>query len=121
MNENAKTPAFAGVLPEANHNEISGWSSLSHFTRAAMGAVMLRDTVEDDRIAARFRLTAEAMSTDVPVVGEVHATGESVLARMAGLTGIGDALSVYLAAGLGVDPVTVPAIEGLKDSLRGEK
>ena len=121
VNENAKTPAFAAVLPEANHNEIAGWSSLSHVTRAAMGAVMLRDTVEDERIAARFRLTAEAMSRDVPVVGEVYASGDSVLARMAGLTGIGDALSVYLATGLGVDPVTVPAIEGLKNSLRGEK
>ena len=25
LNENAKAPAFASVLPEADHNEICGW------------------------------------------------------------------------------------------------
>src|SRR3954454_12551720 len=26
VNENAKSPAFSGVLPEADHNELEGWS-----------------------------------------------------------------------------------------------
>ncbi|MFQ5966384.1 MAG: bifunctional phosphoglucose/phosphomannose isomerase [Acidimicrobiia bacterium] len=121
INENAKTPAYAALLPEANHNEIAGWESLPHVTRSALGTIMLRDNDEPPRVAARFRLTKEEMSPSVPVIGEVYASGQSMLARMASLTAIGDAVSVYLAAELGVDPVTVPAIERLKDTLRGEE
>lgn len=117
VNENAKTPAFAGVLPEADHNEIVGWTALGGLTRRSRGAVMLRHPDESPRVAARFRLTREEMSGAVPVIGEVHAPGSSVLARMAGLTLIGDAMSIYLAEEAGIDPVSVAAIDRLKEAL----
>ena len=121
INENAKTPCYAGVLPEADHNELAGWEALPDLTRRSMGAVMLRDTGEPPQLESRFRLTREAMMATVPVVGEVHAVGEGLLARMVGLTVVGDALSVYLAERAGVDPVPVRAIEELKQALRGER
>ncbi len=118
INENAKTAAFASLLPEADHNEITGWSTLSELTRNAVGVVMLRDAHEHARVALRFRLTSEAMAPDVGVVGEVHARGESRLARMAALTVVGDADSIHLAEMAGVDPVSVKAIDRLKEALR---
>ena len=33
INENAKAPAFFNELPELDHNELMGWTSLAHVTR----------------------------------------------------------------------------------------
>ena len=56
LNENAKVPAFAAELPEADHNEIVGWqdaSSLCSFT-----AVFLEDVDQHPRVRQRVELTA---------------------------------------------------------------
>ena len=56
INENAKVPAFAAELPEADHNEIVGWESAS-----ALGsflAVLLEDSDQHPRVRQRAELTA---------------------------------------------------------------
>ena len=35
INENAKAPAFWNELPELDHNELMGWTSVPHVTAAA--------------------------------------------------------------------------------------
>ncbi|MGH8874216.1 MAG: SIS domain-containing protein, partial [Acidimicrobiia bacterium] len=57
INENAKWPAWWSLLPELDHNEIVGWTTLSDLTRRRVGVVTLRDRHEHPRVAARFRLT----------------------------------------------------------------
>ncbi len=42
INENAKAPAFFNELPELDHNELMGWTSLPHVTSSTV-ALFLHD------------------------------------------------------------------------------
>ena len=42
INENAKAPAFFNELPELDHNELMGWTSLPHVTSSTVAAVPAR-------------------------------------------------------------------------------
>jgi len=117
INENAKTPAFVATLPEADHNEIEGWSTLGSALRRTVGVVSLRDEAEPERIGRRFEPTTRLLSEGATIVGEVWAQGSSPLARIASLAVIGDLASLRLARDAGVDPVAVDAIQELKRTL----
>lgn len=117
LNENAKTPAFTALVPEADHNEIVGWSTLGTATRRTIGVITLRDEHEPDSISARFDPTIQLLAEGAEIVGEVWAQGEHPLARIASLAVIGDMVSLRLARNAGVDPVPVEAIEHLKKML----
>jgi glucose/mannose-6-phosphate isomerase len=117
INENSKVPAWYSALPELDHNEITGWESLSDLTARHLGVVALTDKADHDRVAARLAHT-EALTKDaVPWVGTVAAGGTSVLARLISLTIVGDLVSWMLAEKAGVDPVPVVTIEKLKKLL----
>jgi glucose/mannose-6-phosphate isomerase len=111
INENAKIPAFFSELPEADHNEICGWSG------EALSAVLLEDRDQHPRERRRFELTAEAIESEGARVIRIEAEGETRLARILWATMLGDLVSVGLAERRGVDPLPVEAIEGLKAAL----
>jgi glucose/mannose-6-phosphate isomerase len=117
INENAKWPAWWGLFPELDHNEIVGWQGLADLTRRRVGIVVLRDRDEHGQVEARVRLTGELTSADVSWVGDVWSQGSSMLARMTSLVAVGDLVSLELASRAGVDPVPVDVIEGLKRGL----
>jgi glucose/mannose-6-phosphate isomerase len=115
LNENAKVPAFAAELPEADHNEIVGWPAaggLGHFS-----AVFLEDPDGDPRVAARVALTAEIVADGAEAVERVSAPGETALERLVALVLLGDLVSLYLAVLRGEDPATIEPIVRLKAAL----
>jgi glucose/mannose-6-phosphate isomerase len=119
INENAKAPAFFNELPELDHNELMGWTSLPHVTSSTV-ALFLHDESGGERLARRAELTAReyealGVSTDV-----VAARGASRLARLFSLVQLGDYVSCYLALLYGVDPTPVDAIQALKANLAGD-
>lgn len=111
VNENAKLPAFFSELPEANHNELCGWSG------DAFAAVLLEDADQHPRVRRRFELTAEAISNAGAGVVRLETEGETRAARLLWATMLGDLVSVALADARGVDPLPVEAIEGFKAAL----
>jgi len=111
INENAELPAFFSELPEADHNEICGWSG------NAFSAVLLEDSDQHPRERRRFELTGEAIASAGAEVVTVEAVGETRVARLLWLTMLGDLLSLALAEARGVDPLPVEAIEGFKAAL----
>jgi glucose/mannose-6-phosphate isomerase len=117
INENAKTPAYWATLPEANHNEIVGWTARPGLAASAIAAVFLEDPDDHPRVRLRSRLTRELMDGVVPVAGVVQSHGSGTLARLMSLAVIGDLVSVRLAEAAGVDPVPVDVIEELKRRL----
>lgn len=117
INENAKTPAWWSLLPELDHNEINGWEAMPETTRKTLGIVTLRDRSDHDRVSDRLAHTSALTEEAVPWVGEVTATGTSLLARLLSLTVVGDLASWMLAGRAGVDPVPVATIEKLKGLL----
>jgi glucose/mannose-6-phosphate isomerase len=111
VNENAKLPAFFSELPEADHNELCGWAGNQ------LSAVMLVDSDQHPRERRRFELTAEVISEAGAEVVQVEAQGETRVARLLWATMLGDLVSLELAAGRGVDPLPVEAIERFKAAL----
>jgi len=120
FNENSKRAAYASWLPELDHNELVGWASIPELTRRVIGIVELRDSAEHPRVAKRFELTRQIAGADVAFVGTVWAQGETTWAKLASLIGIGDLVSLFVAAQAGVDPLPVAPIEMLKQRLAEE-
>ena len=116
LNENAKAPAFFNELPELDHNEIMGWTSLPHVSSSAL-AVFLTDGSGDPRLTRRVTLTAAAYDRLGVATEQVAARGSSCLARVFSLVQLGDYISYYVALLHGVDPTPVGAIQDLKDRL----
>ena len=115
INENAKAPAFAGELPEADHNEICGWSAAAGAER--MAAVFLEDCDQHPRERRRFELTAEVIGEDAGVVLRLETVGETRVERLLWATLLGDLVSLELARLREVDPESVVAIDKLKEGM----
>ncbi len=119
INENAKAPAFFNELPELDHNELMGWTSLSHVTSSTV-ALFLLDEGGEERLARRAELTARQYEALGVATELVAARGDSRLARLFSLVQLGDYVSCYLAVLYGVDPTPVDAIQALKANLAGD-
>jgi glucose/mannose-6-phosphate isomerase len=116
LNENAKVPSWAGVLPELDHNEIEGW---------APGAgdgfclAILRHDGEHPRVSARVAATLEAIRPAGLDAREIRAAGTSDAQRLFSLIMVGDFTATYLGVLHGVDPTPIPTLVSLKERLRG--
>jgi glucose/mannose-6-phosphate isomerase len=115
-NENAKIPAFASELPEADHNEICGWTEAA-IAGHGLAAVFLEDRDQHPRVGRRFDLTAKAVSEAGARVVRVETAGETPVARLLWTTMLGDLVSLELAGRRGVDPNSVEALERLKEAM----
>jgi glucose/mannose-6-phosphate isomerase len=115
INENAKLPAFANVLPEADHNEIEGWSGSPD---GAFAAIFLEDRDQHPRERERFELTAKVIEPHAKSVIRLETDGETRTERLLAAVMLGDFLSVELANARGVDPLEVPLIERFKQEMR---
>jgi len=111
INENPKLHAFFSELPEADHNEICGWSG------EAFSAVLLEDADQHPRERRRFELTAEAIAGAGAEAIRIETRGEPRVARLLWATMLGDLVSLALAEARGVDPLPVEAIDDFKAAL----
>lgn len=109
LNENAKLPAVAGVLPEANHNQVV---TLDGPTPPHL--LLLRDTEEHPQVRRRAEASAELAADRGVALTQVTAEGASPIERLARVVGLLDWASVYLALLAGVDPTPIAAIAELK-------
>ncbi len=115
INENAKAPAFAAELPEADHNEICGWSPGSGAER--MAAVFLEDCDQHPRERQRFELTAELVAEEAATVVRLGTAGETRVERLLWATLLGDLVSMEMASLREVDPAAIVAIDRLKEGM----
>jgi glucose/mannose-6-phosphate isomerase len=138
LNENAKTPATWGVLPEANHNQVVAFDGpfagsptrpdedlfrdrvddeLPELTRLRL--VLLRDSDEHPQVTRRTEASEQLADERGIGVSTVRADGASAFERIASLVAMGDWASAYLALLEGRDPTPVDAITSLKERIRG--
>jgi glucose/mannose-6-phosphate isomerase len=115
INENAKSPAWWSEIPEADHNELLGWSGASGDERPA--AIFLEDRDQHPRIARRFELTASTVQPNAAAVVRVETAGETRLERLLWAVMLGDLVSLELARQRGVDAETTEGIERFKEEL----
>jgi glucose/mannose-6-phosphate isomerase len=117
INENAKQPAFSSTLPEADHNEICGWSTEAGAD--SMAAVFLEDCDQHPRERRRFDLTAEAVAACSAPVVRLETEGETRVERLLWAALLGDLVSLEIARLRGVDPESIVAIDRLKEGMAG--
>jgi glucose/mannose-6-phosphate isomerase len=134
LNENAKTPAVWGALPEAGHNQVvafdgpfAGGRDLDIFrdrvedepdSRTRMHLVLLRDSEEHPRVARRADVVTDLARSRGLDVSSLLAEGSSSFQRIASLVHLADWATAYLAVAEGIDPTPVQPIDELKDALR---
>jgi glucose/mannose-6-phosphate isomerase len=110
INEDAKLPAFCAVLPEADHNQIEGWSGAD----GRFAAIFLADRDQHPRERKRIELTAKAVEPYAAAVITIETEGETRTERVLHSVMLGDLLAIELANARGVDPMAVDVLEGFK-------
>jgi glucose/mannose-6-phosphate isomerase len=114
VNENAKRFAVHSELPEADHNEICGWTADAG---RDLGAVFLEDADQHPRERHRIALTAELVEAAGAPALRVECEGDSRTARLLWATMLGDLVSVELAERAGVDPDEIEALDRFKQAM----
>jgi glucose/mannose-6-phosphate isomerase len=133
LHENGKYPAIAGVLPEANHNQVVTFdgpfaagpqaadpgqagpaSASAGGPPVPLRLILLRDTQEHPQVARRREESARIAADRGIEVTELAASGDLPLERLASLVALIDYASVYLAIASGIDPAPIAAIQELK-------
>ena len=109
MNENAKTASFSNVIPEMNHNEITGFANKN----ASFHAIMLSSDEDMSRMKKRVFATKNALQKAGVDVTELNFKGSS-LNKVVSAVLLGDLASYYLALRYRTDPMPVKIIESLK-------
>lgn len=113
INENAKTPAFWNFFPEANHNEMVGFTN----PQAKFFIIMLKDPDDDPRNLKRYESTARLLGEKGVESGVVEMEGLDVFSKMFSSLNLADWTSYYLALEYNQDPTPVDMVENLKKIL----
>ncbi len=111
LNENAKLPAFFSELPEADHNEVCGWSEAAS---GRLAAVFLEDRDQHPRERRRFDLTAEIAAEAATTVVRIESAGETRAERLLWTVMLGDLVSFEVARANGVDPAQIDVLNRIK-------
>jgi glucose/mannose-6-phosphate isomerase len=114
--ENAKSMAFANVIPEMNHNEIVGWE-MDHKLIGELVVIFLENEDLHPRISARLDLTKNIIRDRGIEVVEIYSEGTTPLEQALSLICTSDWVSYYLALLYERDPEAIVNIDFLKSAL----
>lgn len=116
FNETGKIPAFYNVLPELNHNEMTGFdvNNASRPLSERMYFILLKDDNDHSQIQKRMRILEElyrdrGLSVEVLFLG-----GESKLHQVFSSLILADWTALYTAEQYGLESEKVPMIEEFK-------
>ena len=117
INENAKSKAFVGSMPEVHHNEILSWDADVEGSKSNYVLIFLRDNSENSQIAKRFDLTQKLLGEKVEIINIESKSKPTTLFKLMELVLLGDLFSISLADELNMIPEDIEGIENLKKLL----
>ena len=117
INENAKSKAFVGSMPEVHHNEILSWDADVEGSKSNYVLILLRDNSENSQIAKRFDLTQKLLGEKVEIFNIEPKSQSTTLIKLMELVLLGDLFSISLANELNMIPEDIEGIENLKKLL----
>ena len=117
INENAKSKAFVGSMPEVHHNEILSWDADLKGSKSNFVLIFLRDDTENPQVSKRFNLTKKLLQEKVHIFNINPKSKGSTLTKLMELVLLGDLFSLFLADELKMIPEDIEAIETLKKLL----
>ncbi len=112
LNENAKTPSFFNIIPELNHNEMSGFDNVHN--KFAM--IYLHAQTQHPRVTDRIAVMQKLFGNRFAQFDVKIAAPDNLCENFALLL-IGDYYAYYLAQAYNTDPTPVPLIESFKKML----
>ena len=118
INENSKSKAYVGFMPEVHHNEILSWEADQEGSKNNFILILLRGD-DHKKIDNRFEFTKELIGSKVDTIDVRNISTENLIKDLFHLVLIGDLVSVNLADQLDIDPFNIDAIENLKKKLKG--
>ncbi len=120
LNETGKIPAFSGVFPELNHNEMTGFDikQLSPALSQKFIFIFLKDANDNPRILKRMNVTERLYRERGLPVEVVIINGKTPLHKMFSCILIADWTAYHLAKEYGVDPGPVPLVEEFKKLIK---
>lgn len=116
INELAKSWANFEIIPEINHNTLSGTEYPSELLNRLM-ALFFRIPDDQSRNSLRMELTQRAFMLQGIGTDYIHTAGTSPLENMWMMLHLGDYVAYYLSMGYGVNPTPVALIEELKQQM----
>ena len=119
INENAKSKAFVGYMPEVHHNEILSWEANKEDSKINYQLLFLRSSEENSQISKRFELTKKIIGDKVDISEIENISSKNIISNLFHLTLLGDLVSIYMADNLKIDPYDITSIEKLKKLLKG--
>ena len=121
MNETGKIPAFMNVIPELNHNEMTGFDVHKSTEKLINNfyTLILRDEEDDPRIHKRMEILERLYNKrDIPTeIIAIEGTGrfEKIFSSLY----LADWVAYYTAQEYGSDPDNVPMVEEFKKLMKG--
>jgi len=116
FNETGKIPAFYNILPELNHNEMTGFDATeaSRPLSEKFHLIFLRDSADDERVQRRMKILEKLYQDRGFGVELIDLEGKDIWEKIFGslLTGVWSAY--YLALSYGAEPEQVPMVEEFK-------
>ncbi len=117
IQENANSMAFGNILPEANHNEINGWSMPSDILKRFI-VLFLKDYKDVEILKNAMKLSNTILENNKIASIELYCKGNEILTKIFDFICIGDWVSFYLAILNNVDPTPIPNIMNLKAMMK---
>jgi glucose/mannose-6-phosphate isomerase len=114
FNETSKTHAFCNVIPEMNHNEISGYEKLN----GNYYVIILEDGEDYRNIKDRISLMKDVISKQGVETTRMLIKGKHLLTRMFSTIYLGWMAAYYLALKNEVDPSLTPLQLAIKGKVR---
>ena len=118
INENSKSKAFVGFMPEVHHNEILSWEADQKGSKNNFSLILLRGD-DHKKIDNRFEFTKELIGSKVDTIDVRNISSGNLIIDLFHLVLIGDLVSINLADQLNIDPFNIDVIEILKKKLKG--
>lgn len=120
LNETGKIPAFYNLVPELNHNEMTGLD-VHDVTRAlslSFYFILIKDDQDDQRIAKRMTILQKLYQERGLKVKTVDLVGQSRLARVFNSLILADWVAYYTAQGYSLESEQVPMVEEFKQMMK---
>lgn len=116
FNETSKVPAFCNVVPELNHNEMTGFDTKAGSKELAgqFSFIVLADTEDYQKIQRRTEMLAQMLRERELRVEEVSLEGASRLFRVFSSVMTAQWTAYHLALLYHIDPEAIPMVEEFK-------
>jgi len=122
FNETGKIPAFYNILPELNHNEMTGLDvkDSSRDLSANFYFIFLLDKEDDKRILKRFKILQKLYKKRGLPVRVIKMSGDGFTKIFSSLL-LADWTALYIAKQYGLEAEQVPMVEEFKSQISSNK